>query len=92
MLDSGISLIDVIKEKIQLLCNREGLRFTPDNNSASMIERFSVAVNALLITGIIFDYSSNSSIWMGNIMIFKKDDLCPFTSLEISTTRFQPSK
>ena len=69
MLDSGISLIDVIKEKIQLLCNREGLRFTPDNNSASMIERFSVAVNALLITGIIFDYSSNSSIWMGNIMI-----------------------
>ena len=52
MLDSGISLIDVIKEKIQLLSNREGLRFTPDNNSASMIERFSVAVNALLITGI----------------------------------------
>jgi hypothetical protein len=50
-LDSGISMIEVIKEKIHLLSMREGLDFTPDNNIASMIERLSVAVNALLITG-----------------------------------------
>ena len=52
LLDSGISMIDVIKNKLLLLCQREGLEFKPDNNIASMIERFSVAVNALIITGI----------------------------------------
>ena len=51
LLDSGISMIEAVKEKMKLLCEREGLEFNPDNNSASMIERFSVATNSLLITG-----------------------------------------
>ena len=33
------------------MCKREGLDYTPDNNAASMIERFAVAVNASMITG-----------------------------------------
>jgi hypothetical protein len=44
-------MIEAVKEKMKLLCEREGLEFNPDNNSASMIERFSVATNSLLITG-----------------------------------------
>ena len=51
MLHSGISMIECIKEKIQLLCQREGLVEFQDNNNASVIERTSIAVNALLITG-----------------------------------------
>ena len=52
MLESGISLIQVIKDKLHLLCQREGLEFKPDHNMALMIERLSIAVNALCITGI----------------------------------------
>jgi hypothetical protein len=48
---SGISMIEVIKEKLKLLCQREGLEEFQDNNIASMIERSSIAFNALLITG-----------------------------------------
>jgi hypothetical protein len=55
MLDSGISMIEVIKDKIALLCQREGLPEFQDNNVASMIERTSIAVNALLITGVDLD-------------------------------------
>ena len=44
-------MIEVIKDKIQLLCKREGLMEFQNNNIASMIERTSVALNALLITG-----------------------------------------
>jgi hypothetical protein len=51
MLDSGISMIQVIKDKLQLMCQREGLKEFQDNNIASMIERTSIAFNALLITG-----------------------------------------
>ena len=51
MLDSGISMIQVIKNKLQLMCQREGLKEFQDNNIASMIERTSIAFNALLITG-----------------------------------------
>ena len=51
MLDSGVSMIEFIKEKLQLLCLREGIPEFQDNNVASVIERASVAINALLITG-----------------------------------------
>jgi hypothetical protein len=51
LLDSGVSMIQVIKDKIQLLCQREGLEEFQDNNVASAIERTSIAVNSLLITG-----------------------------------------
>ena len=44
-------MIEVIKDKIQLLCHREGLAEIQDNNLASMIKRAAIAVNALLITG-----------------------------------------
>ena len=44
-------MIEVIKEKLKLLCQREGLVEFQDNNVASMIERTSIAVNALLIGG-----------------------------------------
>ena len=50
-MDSGVSMIEVIKNKIKLLCQREGINEFQDNNVASMIERTSIAVNALLITG-----------------------------------------
>ena len=69
LLESGISMIEVIKNKLSLLCQREGVKFKPDNNIASSIERFSVAVNAVLITGICFVteyhmmYHQFSSIW-----------------------------
>ena len=53
LLDSGVSMIEVIKNKLALLCKREGLKFKPDNNVGSMIERFAVATNAVVITGII---------------------------------------
>ena len=52
LLDSGISMIEVIKNKVNLLCQREGLQFKPDHNTSSTIERFAVAINAVLITGI----------------------------------------
>ena len=44
-------MIEIIKEKLRLLCQREGIKEFQDNNSASVIERMSVAVNSLLITG-----------------------------------------
>ena len=51
LLDSGVSLIEVIKSKLSLLASREKLSFEPDNNSASMIERVAVGFNSLIITG-----------------------------------------
>ena len=51
MLDSGISMIEVIRNKVTLLCKREGLEYKPDQNLASFIERFAIAVNASLVTG-----------------------------------------
>lgn len=51
LLDSGVSQIQVIKDKIQLLCQREGIPEFQDNNVASSIERVAVAINSLLITG-----------------------------------------
>lgn len=51
LVDSGISQIQVIKDKLQLLCQREGLVEFQDNNIASLLERSSIAINALLITG-----------------------------------------
>ena len=52
MLVSGISMIECIKAKLKLLSMREGLSSGVANtNNASMIERASVAINSLLITG-----------------------------------------
>lgn len=50
-MDSGISQIQVIMDKLQLLCQREDLEEFQDNNIASLVERSSIAINALLITG-----------------------------------------
>ena len=51
MLDSGVSMIEFIKQKLKLMSHREGIPEIHDNNVASMIERASIAFNALLITG-----------------------------------------
>ena len=44
-------MIEVIRNKVTLLCKREGLEYKPDQNLASFIERFAIAVNASLVTG-----------------------------------------
>ena len=51
MLDSGVSMIQVIVDKLQLLSQREGLDQNLDHNLALMIERAAIATLALLITG-----------------------------------------
>ena len=51
MLDSGVSMIQVIVDKLHLLCQREGLTTVLDHNLALMIERSAIATIALLITG-----------------------------------------
>ena len=51
LVDSGVSLIQVIQDKIQLLSQREGLDEFPDHNIALMVERCAIAVNALMTTG-----------------------------------------
>lgn len=51
LLESGVSLIEMIKSKLLLLSDREKLSYVPDNNIASMIERAAVGVNSLIITG-----------------------------------------
>ena len=68
MLDSGISMIEVIKNKLLLLCKRAGIQFVPDNNIASMLERFSVAVNAVLITGI---QLKSFILFFPNVLLYK---------------------
>ena len=55
MLDSGVSMIEYIKEKLKLMCIREDIQEFQDNNVASMIERASIAYNAILITGMDLD-------------------------------------
>ena len=51
LLESGVSLIEMIKSKLLLLSDREKLSYVPDNNVASMIERAAVGVTSLIITG-----------------------------------------
>ena len=51
LIDSGVSMIQLIKEKIRLLCKKKGIFEVQDNNMASAIARVVIAVNALLITG-----------------------------------------
>ena len=51
LIDSGVSMIQLIKEKIRLLCKKKGIFEVQDNNMASAIARVVMAVNALLITG-----------------------------------------
>ena len=63
-------MIEVIKDKLLLLCQREGLDFVPDNNAASSIERFAIAVNAILITGI---HSYSVTLLSGVMFCLGKD-------------------
>ena len=51
LLDSGVSMIQVIVDKLHLLSQREGLTAILDHNIALMIERTVIATLALLITG-----------------------------------------
>ena len=48
---SGISIIECIKARLKLMAMREGLSESiSNNNSASMVERVTIAVSAVLIT------------------------------------------
>ena len=51
LLGSGVSMIQVIVDKLQLLSEREGLTKVLDHNIALMIGRTAIATLALLITG-----------------------------------------